>query len=195
MARGMVIKAGDIFRDIGAMISSLDVRGGGGSPKELRSDTGVWVHYSLTEELSRHVDLITAEVDLVTISTAANTTASSIFSFPEDHYIIGFSIGLTAGIAADAVWWSLTARPQAGVAECQILHGFAADMTDLAAGEQEWGTSGIDAVGTSRHNTPLPVFGRANTDYRLEVRTGTPAVTWRAMVYHISAPLGVKIAH
>ena len=118
---------GQVKRDLGALIEALGIVGGGGSPNELRSDAGVMVGIGVEETLKRHQDLITQQADLITISTAINTTGVNTFSFPEDHYIQSFAIGLSVGLPADAVWWQLTARPQVGTPIVQLLHGFAAD--------------------------------------------------------------------
>lgn len=191
MARGIVIKPGDIFRDLGAMISAFDVRGGGGSPKELRSDAGVMVQYDIGETLRRHSELIVQDVTINSINAAAaNTFNLTTFSFAQDHYIMGldFSVGTNP---ANLDWMVLSVIPQ-GQAETLIMaHTFLADRLTFTG-----------LPGTDDHYTPhldqvqLPLFGRAQTDYQLGIRSnGVGAVTGTVAIYRVEAPQGVEIAH
>lgn len=194
MARGIIIKPGDIFRDLGPLVSALDVRGGGGSPKELRSDAGVMVQVGIEETLKRHPELIVQQVDQIFLSIAIATTASTTFSFPQDHYIQMVSVGMSVGVAADFEWFQLTAGDPAGTFDTQLLYGLAADMDDLA-NAMGWGTTAVTSVATPRNTVPFPIFGRANTDYIFSVRGLAVATVFRVMIYHTEAPQGVEIAH
>jgi len=189
MARGIIIKAGDIFRDIGAMVTALDVRGGGGSPKELRSDAGIFVQYGIEETLKRHPELIEVDVSVNQLSPgAADTTQNTAFSFPEDHYILGFSFQSSS--AANMLWGVLEAVPQ-GQAD-RVTLGF----TLLADRQTFVGLPGDDDVFPPTVLCALPLFGRAQTDYNLTTRSSAGGASNLAVhIYRVQAPQGVEIAH
>ncbi len=192
---GIPSRIAEVKRDLGAMSTALGSVGGGGSASELRSDAGIFFGYGVEETLSRDNDLLNVQVDTANQTLAAFTDASVVFSFPEDHYILGLSLGLSAGLVANMPWSQLTARPQAGVPEVQIMFAIAADGFDLPGGAMTWGAIPAIAAFTPRRMPAFPLFGLANTDYRIQTRAGAVAITTLFHIYHADAPKGVRIPH
>jgi len=192
MVRGIVIKPGDIFRDLGAMSDAFDLRGGGGSPKELRSDAGVMTTYDTSEILKRHVELMFADVTNNQIAaTPANTSNSTTFSFGEDHYLLG--VAFESGVnPANFAYGVLSAEPTPGAGSIIVCHALLADrvtFTGLAGDNDDW-------FFPQRTFVPIPFFMPAEADYTFHLRSGAGgAVTSACRIYRVEAPKGVPIAH
>jgi len=186
---GIPSRLAEIKRDLGAMAAALASKGGGGSASELRSDAGIFFGYGVEETLKRHPDLITANVDAVIGSPAAlNTTTTTVFSFPEDHYILAVALRRTVGASASFNSASLKVQPF-GDPTTQLLGGW------VAAGLIALVTESIYRTGTFGIEFDFPIFGRAETDYLFSVRSGDAATTMELTTYTIRAPQGVEIAH
>jgi hypothetical protein len=189
---GIPSREGQVFRDLGAAASALAVRGGGGSPKELRSDAGIFLQYPVGEILKRHTDLI--DVDVIESSVAvagANSTGSAAVSFDGDHFILGLNFQASAN-PANVVWIALTALPWGQSEISMIGYGLLADRITFT------GISGADDYfpTVTPHLSALPLFGRAETDYRIWCRTGAGGgATALVSIYRVIAPDGVEIAH
>ena len=192
MVVGTPSEIGEIKRDLGALISALGIVGGGGSPNELRSDVGVQVQVGVEETLKRHVDLINADVELVTASAAVlNTTAQNFFSFPEDHYFMGFDFAAPTN-PGNVDWMALFLIPQGQNQRLLLGH------TVLANRQTFTGITGTDDyfLPVANRGVTFPLFVRAQTDYFLFIRSGAGGgFDAELSVYRIHAPQGVEIAH
>lgn len=180
-----------VKRDLGAISSALGTVGGGGSPNELRSDLGIQVGVGVEETLKRHVDLINSDVEDVTASpVAGNATTASVFSFPEDHYILG--VGMVANDVTRLKYGVLSVRPQGQSEEAMICHTLLADFQgfdSLPMGSNQF-------LVTMDGGFTFPLFGRAETDYTWAVRSeAAGGVIGTLSIYRVRAPQGVEIAH
>jgi len=172
------------------MIPALDVRGGGGSPKELRSDAGVMVEYGIEETLKRHAELIIQDVSSNDTSVAgANTTGSIAFSFAQDHYIMGLTF-TSATLPANVLFMLLELIPQNQTQRVVIA------FTELADRITFTGVAGDDDVFVPHRLVDFPLFVRAQTDYFFSIRSGAGGgVACTIDLLRVEAPQGVEIAH
>jgi len=191
MARGIVIKPGDVFRDLGALSDVLDLRGGGGSPKEVRSDAGIFVQYDLAAILSRHADLVDQDVETLQIAIGgANATSSGVFSFSEDHYLQAVEWTSSAN-PANFLFGVLRLTPTIQTDSILIAFTQLADRITFIGlpGSDDYFEPHLPGVG-------LPLFVRAATDYVFTARSGAGGgTTVNINVFRSQAPQGVEIAH
>lgn len=188
---GVPSRLAEIKRDLGAMAVALASRGGGGSASELRSDAGIFFGYGVEETLSRHVDLIDQDVEIVTnVVVGANATRSDAFSFPEDHYIQSLDFFVTS-LPANLNYVALTARPQNQTQVVLLAFSKLADLQNFP------GLPGPDDLFVPiLSGMSFPHFMRANTDYTLTTRSNAGgSVTMTMNILRSMAPQGVRIAH
>ena len=191
---GIPSRAAEIKRDLGPMADALASRGGGGSASELRSDAGIFFQYGVEETLKRHSDLITVDATRVSISPLVSAVATAVFSFPNDHYVLGMAlIGvITPGnMESFIVEAAPFGDPNSGLIAAGIAANFVAFPNAVAV-------SGVTMLGYANYDAfvTLPLFGRRETDYRITFRAdAVGGCRFDALFYTVEAPQGVEIAH
>lgn len=191
MSPGIPSRIAEAKRDLGAMASALGVVGGGGSPSEMRSDGGIFIGMGVEETLKRHIDLMNVDVEnIVTVASGAGVTNTTIFSFPEDHYILAIAFS-TSNIARQT-YQVLSVQPQGQSEEILIAHTLLADGLAF-----DGATAFVVAQSLVQMDggVNFPLFGKAATDYAHTVRAEVGQMTGTLSVYRVRAPKGVEIAH
>lgn len=177
---------GQVFRDFGPLNRVFDSKSSNANPTEIRTDAGIFLQYDMAELLKRHADLIVVDsVESVLSAGGASSTGEVTISFAEDHYIIGAGIRVTAN-PANFDSFQIRVRPFGDPTVARLAYGVVADLVDAVT----------ESLVPFRQAFALPLFGRRETDYILQLRStagGDTSAGFGFLV--IMAPEGVEIAH
>ena len=154
----------------------LEAKGGGGSPRELRSDAGIFYQYELGQILGRDPELarVSATTHVVAVG-GANLTVTSQFDpvveEPSDHYLQGISFHVEAN-PANLESVIIFCRRADTILDYVLASFVQADVTALAtllALPDGSGVAGI--IDDMRFRVNFPFYQPINTGYGVLFRS------------------------